>query len=72
MSFISSRDSFQKDIVVYRFRNVHGVTSYKIFSLRSPLVREQIIVGRKLIYSLMKKMLHISMPFLNIDIILAQ
>jgi len=38
-NFFSSRDSFQKDIAVYPFRNVYKVTSYKIFSLRSPLIR---------------------------------
>ena len=38
MNFLCSGDTFQKHIVVYRFRNVHRVTSYKIFSLRSPLV----------------------------------
>lgn len=32
------RASFHKDLVVYRFRNIYKVTSYKIFSLRSPLV----------------------------------
>jgi len=32
------RPSFHKDLVVYRFRNIYKVTSYKIFSLRSPLV----------------------------------
>ncbi|CAF0761433.1 unnamed protein product [Adineta ricciae] len=32
------RPSFHKDLVVYQFKNVHKVTSYKIFSLRSPIV----------------------------------
>ncbi|CAF1294513.1 unnamed protein product [Adineta steineri] len=32
------RPSFHKDLVVYRFKNIYKVTSYKIFSLRSPIV----------------------------------
>ncbi|CAF3330346.1 unnamed protein product [Rotaria socialis] len=34
------RASFHNDLVVYRFKNIHRVTSYKIFSLRSPLVNK--------------------------------
>jgi hypothetical protein len=33
-----SGQSYQQDLVVYRFENVFKVTSYKIFSLRSPIV----------------------------------
>ncbi|CAF0719627.1 unnamed protein product [Rotaria sp. Silwood1] len=32
------RPSFHNDLIVYRFKNIHKVTSYKIFSLRSPIV----------------------------------
>ncbi|UJR26431.1 hypothetical protein I4U23_007762 [Adineta vaga] len=32
------RPSFHNDLVVYLFKNVYKVTSYKIFSLRSPIV----------------------------------
>jgi hypothetical protein len=36
--FFFSYRSYQQDLVIYRFRSIDKVISYKIFSLRSPIV----------------------------------